>query len=74
MGVLKIDYIQKFLGTIKDFDVKIAVLCFDRGFYSKDVFSSLQKENVPLICPVRNMARLSREYFGAIIAVMHNIR
>jgi putative transposase len=52
-GVSKVEYIQKFLGTIKDLDVKIAVLCLDRGFYSKDVFSFLQKENVPHIVPVR---------------------
>jgi len=52
-GVSKVEYIQKFLTIINDLEVNISVLCLDRGFYSKEVFSFLQKENVPHIVPVR---------------------
>jgi len=52
-GVLKVEYFQKFLAIINDANVNIEVLCLDRGFYSNDVFSFLQKENLPHIVPVR---------------------
>jgi len=52
-GVSKVEYIRKFLAFIDDAKVNIEVLCLDRGFYSNDVFSFLQKENIPHIVPVR---------------------
>jgi putative transposase len=52
-GVSKVEYIRKFLAFINDAKVNIEALCFDRGFYSKEVFSFLQEENVPHIVPVR---------------------
>ena len=52
-GVSKVEYIRKFLSVLRDLNVNIAVLCLDRGFYSNDVFSFLQNENVPHIVPVR---------------------
>jgi len=52
-GVSKVEYIQKFLTIINDLEVNISVLCLDRGFYSAEVFSFLQKENIPHIVPVR---------------------
>ena len=52
-GVSKVEYIRKFLSFIDDAKVNIEVLCLDRGFYSNDVFSFLQKENIPHIVPVR---------------------
>jgi putative transposase len=52
-GVSKVEYIRKFLTFINDANVNIEVLCLDRGFYSNDVFSFLQKENIPHIVPVR---------------------
>jgi putative transposase len=52
-GVSKVGYIRKFLAILNDLSVNIAVLCLDRGFYSKEVFSFLQKENIPHIVPVR---------------------
>ena len=52
-GVSKVEYIQKFLTIINDLEVNISVLCLDRGFYSTEVFSFLQKENIPHIVPVR---------------------
>ena len=52
-GVSKVEYIRKFLSIVNDLNVNIAVLCLDRGFYSNDVFSFLQKENIPHIVPVR---------------------
>lgn len=52
-GISKVEYIRKFLAFIDDAKVNIEVLCLDRGFYSNDVFSFLQKENIPHIVPVR---------------------
>jgi len=52
-GVSKVQYIRKFLAFIDDANVNIEVLCLDRGFYSNDVFSFLQDENIPHIVPVR---------------------
>jgi len=52
-GVSKVEFIRKFLAILDDLNVNIAVLCLDRGFYSNDVFSFLQKENIPFIVPVR---------------------
>jgi putative transposase len=52
-GVSKVEYIRKFMTILNDHNVNIAVLCLDRGFYSKDVFSFLQEENIPHIVPVR---------------------
>lgn len=52
-GVSKVEYIRKFLAFINDAKVTISVLCLDRGFYSNEVFSFLQKENIPHIVPVR---------------------
>jgi putative transposase len=52
-GVSKVEYIRKFLAFIDDAKVNIEVLCLDRGFYSNDVFSFLQEENIPHIVPVR---------------------
>jgi putative transposase len=52
-GVSKVEYIRKFLAFIEDAKVNLEILCLDRGFYSNDVFSFLQKENIPHIVPVR---------------------
>ena len=52
-GVSKVEYIRKFLAIINDAKVNIEVICLDRGFYSNDVFSVLQEENIPHIVPVR---------------------
>ena len=55
--VSTVEYIRKFLAIIHDLDVNIAVLCLDRGFYSNDVFSFLQSENIPHIVPVRKYGK-----------------
>ena len=52
-GVSKVEYIRRFRAIIHEANVNIEVLCLDRGFYSNDVFSFLQKENIPHIVPVR---------------------
>lgn len=52
-GVPNVEYLRRFLKIIADMKVKITVLCLDRGFYSKDVFTFLQNEDVPHIVPVR---------------------
>lgn len=52
-GVSKVEYIRKFQAIINDANVNIEVLCLDRGVYSNDVFSFLQKGNIPHIVPLR---------------------
>ena len=52
-GVSKVEYIRRFLAIINNANANISVLCLDRGFYSNDVLSFLQEENVPHIVPVR---------------------
>jgi putative transposase len=56
-GVSKVEYIRKFLAFIDDAKVNIEILCLDRGFYSIDVFSFLQEENIPHIVPVRKQGQ-----------------
>ncbi len=60
-GVSKVEYIRKFLAIIHNAKVNTQVLCLDRGFYSKDVFSFLQKEKIPHIVPVRKTRRRTQE-------------
>ena len=60
-GVSKVEYIRKFLAFIDDAKVNIDVLCLDRGFYSNDVFSFLQTENIPHIVPVRKHGKELKE-------------
>ncbi|WP_321429855.1 ISH3 family transposase [uncultured Methanolobus sp.] len=45
-------YLNYFIDTLNDLDLKIKVLCLDRGFYSVDVFRFLQDEKIPHITPV----------------------
>jgi len=56
-GESKVEYISKFLAIINAAQVNIEVLCLDRGFYSYDVFSFLQKETIPYIVPVRKYSQ-----------------
>ncbi|MDO9325996.1 MAG: hypothetical protein Q7T80_13685 [Methanoregula sp.] len=56
-GVSKVEYIRKFLAIVNDLNMNIAVLCLDRGFYSNDVFSFLQTENIPHIVPARKYGK-----------------
>ena len=56
-GVSKVEYIRKFLAIISEAQVNIGILCLDRGFYSNDVFSFLQNENIPHIVPVRKYGK-----------------
>jgi putative transposase len=60
-SVSKVEYIRKFLAIINDAKVNIEVLCLDRGFYSNDVFSFLQEENIPHIVPVRKHGQELKE-------------
>jgi putative transposase len=45
-------YLNYFIDMINDIDLKIKVLCLDRGFYSVDVFEFLQNKGIPHITPV----------------------
>jgi putative transposase len=47
-----VEYLFYFLDLIKRLNLKIKVLCLDRGFNSIDVFEFLQNNNVPHIVPV----------------------
>jgi putative transposase len=60
-GVSTVEYIRRFLTIINDAKVSVAVLCLDRGFYSNEVFSFLQKENIPHIVPVRKHGKELKE-------------
>ena len=52
-GVSNVEYIRKFLAIINDANVNVEILCLDWRFYSNNVFSFLQEENIPHIVPVR---------------------
>ena len=47
-----VEYISYFIGLIKRLNLKIKVLCLDRGFYSIEVFEFLQNNKIPHIVPV----------------------
>lgn len=51
-GKSKTDYLKYFIDLVKQIDLKINVLCLDREFYSREVFTFLQEKNVPHIVPV----------------------
>lgn len=46
-------YVEFFLDKIRSLNLKIEVMCLDRGFYSKEVIKYLQLEKVPHIIPVK---------------------
>lgn len=46
-------YVAYFLDVIRSLNLKIEVLCLDRGFYSKKVIKLLQISNIPHIIPVK---------------------
>ena len=56
-GKSKTDYLKYFIDQIKQIKLKINVLCLDREFYSRDVFSFLQENDVPHIVPVVKMGK-----------------
>jgi putative transposase len=49
---LMVEYLSYFIDLIKRLNLKIKVLCLDRGFYSIDVFEFLQNYKIPHIVPV----------------------
>ena len=49
---LMVEYLSYFIDLIKRLNLKIKVLCLDRGFYSIDVFEFLQNNKIPHIVPV----------------------
>jgi len=53
-GKSKTDYLKYSIDQIK---LKINVLCLDREFYSREVFSFLQENEVPHIVPVVKMGK-----------------
>jgi len=52
-----INYVLQFIELIKKMDLKIEVLLIDRGFYSTELFLSLQKSETPFIIPVKNQGK-----------------
>ena len=65
-GVSKVSYIAHFLDVIKELGISIEVLCLDRAFYAKKVFSFLQMAKIPNIDPVYICNNLipSEKYLG----------
>lgn len=57
-------YVANFLDVIKSLNLKIEVLCLDRGFYSKKVIKLLQICDVPHIIPVKRHGKRMKELFG----------
>jgi putative transposase len=47
-----VEYLSYFICLIKRLNLKIKVLCLDRGFYSIEVFEFLQNNKIPHIVPV----------------------
>ena len=62
------EYVRKCVGTIRQLNINIEVLCLDRGFYSKKVFTFLQDEEITHIVPVKKhsveMKALLKENMG----------
>ena len=48
-----VEYVQEFIEIIGKMELKIKVLLMDRGFYSTELFLSLQKSETPFIVPVK---------------------
>lgn len=56
-GLSKVHYLAQCLDVIKKLGLQIEVICLDREFYSKKVFSFLEGSNVPFIIPVRRNSK-----------------
>ncbi len=56
-GLSKVHYLAQCLDVIKDLGLQIKVLCLDREFYAKKVFSFLEESNTPFIIPVRRHSK-----------------
>ncbi|ABE51443.1 ISH3-like element ISMbu7 family transposase [Methanococcoides burtonii] len=51
-GKTKTDYLKYFIDVVDKINLKINILCLDREFYSRDVFTFLQENDIPHITPV----------------------
>ena len=60
-GISKVSYIAHFLDVIKELGISIEVLCLDRAFFAKKVFSFLQMAKIPHIVPVRRSGKRMKE-------------
>lgn len=56
-------YVAYFLDVIRSLNLKIEVLCLDRGFYSKKVIKLLQICDIPHIIPVKKHGKRIKELF-----------
>ena len=56
-GVSKVSYIAQFLDVIRNLGLSIEILCLDRAFHTKNVFTFLQTDKTPHIVPVRRLGR-----------------
>ena len=54
---INVNYFLQFIELIKKMELKIEVLLIDRGFYSTELFLSLQKSQTPFIIPVKNQGK-----------------
>jgi len=60
-GLSSAYYVAYFLDVIHSLNLKIEVLCLDRGFYSKKVIKILQLANIPHIIPVKRHGKKMKE-------------
>ena len=52
-----VEYILQFIEIIKKMELKMEVLLIDRGFYSTELFISLQESQIPFIIPVKKQGK-----------------
>ena len=52
-----VKYVEQFIEIIKELELKIEVLLMDRGFYSTELFLSLQNSETPFIVPVKRQGK-----------------
>ena len=52
-----VEYVQQFIDILGKMELKIEVLLMDRGFYSTELFISLQKSETPFIIPVKKQGK-----------------
>ena len=57
-GVKHVYYLNKLLSVCEQIGLEIEVLLLDRGFWSSEVFSYLQSENIPHIMPVKEHGQI----------------
>ncbi|ABE51841.1 ISH3 family transposase [Methanococcoides burtonii] len=66
-GKTKTDYLKYFIDQVDKINLKINILCLDREFYSRDVFTFLQENDIPHITPVVRRGKNGCENLGFVV-------